>query len=239
MKQPPLSVGNYLCTIVTMNWSDYKCNPTPRNLNDVARYRLKEPRCLDPKGFVFVKNDSNFDLTRYGGNFPALVVLNDDTVIGWAADNRPRSYKELEPWKTNPPPLFYWEQPSRSVHLTYRHAVKILRQHCQDLKDLRVGVPNQTEFEQGRQILWSLALSDNCLNLQKVVDMEVTYMKSIVANDASILRRCVKFHNLEMPTVDCLETHIRNQYAKSSTTDSVHGDFFKMLSSTVAGMLSI
>lgn len=223
-----------------MNWSKFKCSPTAASLTDFARHRLKEPRCRDPKGFLFVKNDSNFDLSKYTGDFPVVVVLNNDTVIGWTNDRHASSYKGLEPWKTNPPPPFFWEQPSISVNLTYRHAVGILRQHCQDLKDLRAGVlPDQTTFEQGRQILWSLALSDSHLNLQKIVDMEVAYMKTIVVIDARILNRCVKLHNLEMPTVNCLEAHIRKQYATSAITDPVDSEFFKMISSSVVGMLGI
>ena len=55
-------------------------------------------------------------------------------------------------------------------------------------------------------------------------------MKSIVTNDARILNRCVKVHDLEMPTAECLEAHIRKQYATSSITTAMDDDFFKMAS---------
>lgn len=222
-----------------MNWSDYKCAPTPSSLSDVARYRLKAPRCSDPQGFVFVKNDSNFDLSSYTGKFPAVVVLNNDTVIGWTNDRRASTYRQLEPWKTNPPPVFFWGQPTMPIQLTYRQAIDTLRQHCRDLKDLRVGVPNQTTFEQGRQTLWALALADGHIDLQKIVELELAYMKVIVAHDPRVLQRCVKFHNLEMPTVECLEAHIRKQYSTSSADTSMGTDFFKMVTSSVVGMLGI
>jgi len=224
---------------VIMNWSNYKCDPTPTNLSHFARHRLKQPRCSEPKGFAFVKNDSNFDLLSYTGKFPAVVVLNHDTVIGWTNDRHATSYKQLEPWKTNPPPIFFWGQPTISVQLTYRQAIDTLRQHCRDVKDLRVGVPEQTTFEQGRQTLWALALADSHVNLQKIVDMEVAYMKVIVTHDARILQRCVKIHNLDMPTVECLEAHIRKQYATSSANTTVTTEFFKMVTGSVVGMLGI
>lgn len=221
----------------TMDWSPYKCRQCPVRFNDCVTNDIPKPRCSDPKGFVFVKNDLNFDISGYTGKLPVVVIYRGDTVIGWTDELTASSYSQLQPWKTNPPSRFYWGTPSTGINLTYRQAIEYLRRHCHNLKELKMGVPNQIDFEHGRQLLLTCAVVNDCIDLQKVLSMEIEYMKIITQYDPTILNRCTKFHNLDLPTVEHLERHVRKQYESPVLSATENLDFFKTIGASVASML--
>ena len=69
--------------------------------------------------------------------------------------------------------------------------------------------------------------------------MEIAYMRSIVMFDNKILQNCVKCHDLDLPTVECLEEHIRKQYTNCTADLGACKTFFETISSGVAGLLGI
>jgi hypothetical protein len=220
-----------------MDWSPYKCTQRVASFNDCVTNDIPKPRCSDPKGFIFVKKDTNFDISGYNGELPVVVIYQGDTVIGWTEELTATSYSQLQPWKTNPPSRFFWGEPSVTIDLTYRQAIEYLRRHCQHLKDLNIGVPNQVDFEHGRQLLLVCALVNDCIDIQKLMQMEIDYMKIITQYDPNVITRCAKFHNLDLPTVEHLERHLRKQYESPVLSTTENLEFFKTIGASVANML--
>ena len=202
-----------------MDISNYQCKQTIEAYKYVLKNKLSLP---NPIGFVGVKNQNKFDISSYNGKFPAGVVLNGNCVIGWTNDKTPTNIFELEPHKSNPKKGYYWSKRIPYFELSYSKIIYRLNHRCtQLLNPDKVIFDNLSTkfFEDSRHILWDCVLHTKCIPLERLIELEVRYMNSVVGDD--ILIKCQELYGLESPTTECMEKWIRWQYENMGLSDNV------------------
>lgn len=201
-----------------MDLSRYKCSRDPHDWRKVLRERMG---CSDAKGFIHVKTENNFDLKKYKGEFPAGIIMNKNTVLGWTNNTNATNTAELEPWLTNPPFRYLWGTAIPVYETSYKDTVMQLNHRCVQLASPPEYLnADEIYFETSRHILWHLVLATKCIPIETLVNLEVAYMKSLIKYSPDILHKCQKLYQLEYPTEGCLEAWIRDQYAKGKLPDN-------------------
>lgn len=220
-----------------MDLSKYRCGGSISDYKFILRKKLS---LNNPAGFVAVKNEKTFDLSGYTGQFPVGVILNDNYVIGWSNDKTPTNIYELEPHKSNPKKGFFWDVRIPTMELSYKDTIALLNYRC-----VQLSAPDKTQFdivtckkfEDSRHILWACVLDTNCITIDRLIELEVAYMKTAI--DLPMLNKCKNMYDLQYPSKKCLEEWIVNQYKKGRFPDNTTvGGFFDNVKNCVKEMLS-
>lgn len=221
-----------------MDISQYRCRDTISSWKFTLKHKLNLD---DPKGFFFVKTQKKFDLSAYTGEFPVGIVLNNNYVIGWSADKEATNIFELEPHISQPKKGYYWCDRIPKMDLPYREAIDLLNYRC-----VQLSAPDQSyfdktslkKFEDSRHVLWACVIWTKCIDLNRLIELEINYMKRCVNQD--ILNRCKDLYDLQYPNVTCLQDWISTQYKAGrfgcGTTDKC--DYFDNCAKCVKEMLT-
>jgi len=198
-----------------MNWDKYKTRPTPACWRSTMTTVLPKPRPSSIEGFVYIKTPTQFDISDYAGDYPVGVVCNCDTVVGWTSENTAKTYLELEPWASNPPPPYYYRAMCPQFNTTVEKFMALISERVTMLKEIDVArQPNPSFFEQSRHALWTVILVTKCYPIEKLIEKEVAWMRIFLTTHPELLTTFKAEHQLEAATIEHVEQHIRSMYER-------------------------
>lgn len=219
-----------------MDLTKYKCMRTRDSYRTCLETHMGCKEYIN--NFKRVQNKYNFDLSNYSGPLPLCIISSDKQyVYGYTKDTLACSIYDLEPHKSSPPEQYLWCGIKPSCRMSYLDIIYRLNHRCVQLVSPPPELNTTVQFfEESRYIMWLCVLETKCIPMEKLVDMEVEYMKQITTGTPSILKKCKELYNLRCASEEYMEKWIRKIYMEGKTDGSSNG-LFDGVASEVKEML--
>lgn len=214
-----------------MNLDKYRCRESPSAWRSMLTRKFDR---TDINAFKVVGDRNKFDIQEYTGIFPVGIIYKGIYVLGYAIDTTPVSHLELYPWCKQ---RFPWTNTFPQQAISYRDLMYALNHRCVQLVDPPSRLtPREYElFENSRHALWLCVNASKCITIDKLIDLEVTYMRSVQSPE--LLNECKERFSLQEATVEHLEAHIRKMYSNLSFDEENVHEILKNIGPAVREML--
>ena len=211
-----------------INLEQYKCLPTK---NSYRQCLLTKMDCTDHINiFRPVKNRFNFNISNYTGPLPVGIISSDrNTLYGYTNDVSVTSIYKLKPHVSRPPEQYLWSKNIVEQNFTYKDIMYMLNHRCVQLQNPPSVLHNDVNFfEQSRYITWLCIYETKCIEMEKLIELEIRYMKCLVNRNKKIMEICKDLYNLEEATQEKLSEWVKNLYIGMTPDTSTNGLFIKV-----------
>lgn len=208
-----------------MDISKYKCIATKDSYRRCLQHQMKCKEYINI--FKRVKDKYNFDISKYHGSLPVAIISFDKKyVYGYTSDVSATSILELEPHKSSPPMQYLWSNVKPSCEMSYKDIMFKLNHRCVQLGNPPPELCTDIKFfEESRYIMFLCVLETECIPMDRLIELEVRYMKAITNLNMNILSKCKELYKLDNATQEDLAKWIHQTYTTSKNQWSTNGLF--------------
>lgn len=219
-----------------MDLSDYFCPHGDDSYRKCLKQKMGCKHHIEE--FVPVRDKNNFNLSTYNGPLPVGVTSWDGMYLyGYAEDTQPTNINQLEPHKSRPRQTYLWCNDIPEMNIPYKEVMWKLNHRCVQLAAPSSSLNTTVAFfEESRHILWSCVLETNCIPIERLIELEINYMKLLTEENHKIIEKCKQMYNLKEATQDCLSDWISSIYQTGKAETGANG-LFNRVGSQVKEML--
>ena len=76
--------------------------------------------------------------------------------------------------------------------------------------------------------MWSCVLEPKCIPMERLIELEVNYMKLLTEDNHKIIQKCKQLYNLKEATQECLADWIASIYKGGKAESHTNGLFAKV-----------
>ncbi len=180
--------------------------------------------------FVPVRDKNNFDLSTYKCPLPVGIISWDGIyVYGYSEDTQPSNINQLEPHKSRPRQTYLWCNDVPEMNIAYKEIMWKLNHRCVQLAAPSSSLNTTVAFfEESRHIMWSCVLETECIPMERLIELEVNYMKLLTDDNHKIIQKCKQMYKLKEATQECLAEWIASIYRLGKAESGTEGLFAKV-----------